>query len=68
MITETSAKVRVSQLRFQCGTEKFSEVEKVRQLVRAEEDCILPHIVFWVIFLAAVFAYAAFGAAYGGGR
>lgn len=68
MITATPSKVRVSELRFQVGTADFAEKEKGRQLAQAERDTMMGHIAFWMLFLLALLAYAAFGAAYVGGR
>jgi hypothetical protein len=62
MITANTGKIRVSELRFQCGTEDFAENEKGRKLAEAEKDCVLGHIAFWILFIAAIAAYAAFGA------
>lgn len=68
MITANVGKVRVSELRFQCGTDDFAEIEKNRQLARAERDSILPHCAFWILVLLAILAYAVFGDAFRGAR
>jgi hypothetical protein len=68
MMTATPVKMRVSQLRFQCGTNDFAENEKGRQLDRAERDCIVEHAGFWVLLLAAIALYVIFGDAYRGAR
>jgi hypothetical protein len=62
MNTETPVNIGVFQIRHQCGVEDFSEMEKSRKLAEAERDSIVEHVFFCVLLLAAIFAYAAFGA------